>query len=86
MAKTIKKMEVFQSNAYPLLSDSPCFMINKFECVGGGGACTVKSRLNKFEHFLGRQCPVQRGGGTKGAGCSTEGQDQGLVQRGQGPV
>ena len=37
MAKTIKKMEVFQSNANPLLCDSPCFMINKFECVGGGG-------------------------------------------------
>ena len=36
MAKTIKKMEVFQSNANPLLCDSPCFMINKFECVGGG--------------------------------------------------
>ena len=47
----------------------------------------MKSRLNKFEHFLGRQGPVQRGGwGPRGAGCSTEGQDQGLVQRGQGPV
>ena len=46
--------KAFQSNANHPLSDSPCFIVNTFEHVWGGkveGPCTVRSRLNKFEHF-----------------------------------
>ena len=48
--------KAFQSNANRSLSDSPCFIVNKFEhfvCVGGGGGSTVRSKLNSFEYVLG---------------------------------
>ena len=52
----IKNKKAFQSNANRPLSDSPFFMVNKFEPVRGGRsvtrACTVSSKLNDFEHVL----------------------------------
>ena len=52
--------KAFQLSANRPLSDSPCFIVNKFECVGGGGCggipCAVKSKLNKFEHVWGGRC------------------------------
>ena len=51
--------KAFLSNANRPLSDSLCFIVNKFERVGGGG-CTVRSKFNKFEHVSGWG-PVQSG-------------------------
>ena len=38
----------FQLNSNCQHSDSPCFIVNKFEYVSGGG-CTVRSKFNMFE-------------------------------------
>ena len=49
--------KTFQLNADRALSDRPCFIVNKSECVGGeGGPCAVKYKLNKFEHVSGGCC------------------------------
>ena len=59
--------KAFQSNANFLLSDSPCIIVNKFDCVwkgweGRGGGYTMRSNLNKFEHARGgSQGPLQWG-------------------------
>ena len=65
MAKTIKKMEVFQSNANPLLSDGPRFMIKKFECVGGRG---LYSEVQVEQTFLGASGPCTERGWDQGGG------------------
>ena len=45
--------KAFKSNANGPLADSPCFLVNKFECVsnerGRGGPCTARSKFNVFE-------------------------------------
>ena len=54
----------FWLNANCLLSDSPCFLVNKLEHVLGRwvSPCTVMSKLNKFEQTgwgWGGRDPVQ---------------------------
>ena len=58
--------KAFQSNANRSLCNSSYFIVKKFELVLGKGGCTVRSKLNQFEHV--------GGAGTlyKGAGLSRE--------------
>ena len=62
-------MKAFQSIANRPLCNSSYFIVKKFELVLGKGGCTVRSKLNQFEHV---------GGG--GLGPCTGG--QGLVESG----
>ena len=45
--------KAFRSNANRPLADSPGDVVNKFEHVQRVGCCTVRSMLNKFDHFWG---------------------------------
>ena len=71
--KTKISKKAFQSNANPRLANCPGYIANKFEHVCGGGLlssevqvefvwalgpCTVRSKLNKFEHVRGARAGV----------------------------
>ena len=43
--------KAFQSNANRPLADSPGDVLNKFEHIQRVGCYTVRSMLNKFDHF-----------------------------------
>ena len=52
--KTFNK-KAFQLDANRPLPNSACFLVNTFENVWAGvGLCTVKSKLNEFEHLYGQ--------------------------------
>ena len=61
--QSLTNKKAFQSNANRPLADSPRFTVNTFEHVlRGVGACTVRSKLNKFGRGCGAGPCAERSG------------------------